>query len=140
MQRKESKPRFLTTWAATRGDGPTCLVLLFASLFPAPFASQRFFYALLLAWLEVVGVSLDLLDDVFLLYFALETPQGILKRLTFLQSYFRQIRYTPKLVPIGPLQTYFKIFVASQEKFQIAIFFPCTICCHVPNPRHVIRT
>ena len=63
-------------------------------------------------------MSLDLLDDVFLLYFALETAQGILERLTFLQSYFRQIRYTPKLVPIGLLQTYYKSLVASQEKIK----------------------
>lgn len=47
-------------------------------------------------------MSLHFLDDVFLLHFALETPQGILQRLTLLQSNFRQIRYTPKLVPLGP--------------------------------------
>ena len=49
-------------------------------------------------------MTFHFLDDVFLLYFALEAPQGILERLTFLQSYFRQIRYTPKLVLLGPFK------------------------------------
>ena len=49
------------------------LVLLFTRLLPTALASQCFFHALLLAGLQVKGVTLDLLDDVFLLHLALET-------------------------------------------------------------------
>lgn len=40
-------------------------------------------------------MSLDLFDDVFLLDFALEAAQGVLKRFPFLKSYFRQISKHP---------------------------------------------
>jgi hypothetical protein len=49
------------------------LVLFLACLLARALASQRGFDALLLARFEVEGVSLDLLDDVFLLHLALET-------------------------------------------------------------------
>jgi hypothetical protein len=48
--------------------------VLFASLLAAPLASESFFDTLLFARLQVIGVSLDLLNDVFLLHLALETP------------------------------------------------------------------
>jgi len=47
------------------------LVLLFSSFLPASFTRQRFFHALLFAGLQIKGVTLDLLDDVFLLHLAL---------------------------------------------------------------------
>lgn len=78
------------------------LILLFASLFPAALSRERFFYALLFAWLQIKGVSLDLLDNVLLLNLALKASQRILKRLTLLQPDFRQRNNTPKLVPYGP--------------------------------------
>ena len=71
------------------------LVLLFASFFPAALARQRFFHALLLAGLQVKGVALDLLDDVFLLHFALEAAQSIFEGLTLLQSDFCQTDTPP---------------------------------------------
>jgi hypothetical protein len=43
------------------------LVLLFASLLTIPLARQSRLYAFLFARLQVVGVTLDFLDDVFLL-------------------------------------------------------------------------
>jgi hypothetical protein len=73
------------------------LVLLFTSLFATTLAGERFFHALLFTRLQVVGVTLHLFDDVFLLHLALKTAQCILKRLTFLQSDLCQSRYTPKL-------------------------------------------
>ncbi len=54
------------------------LVLFLASLFPATLASKRFFYTLLLAGFQIVGVTLHLFDDVLLLDLALEATQGIL--------------------------------------------------------------
>jgi len=58
---------------------PICqLILLFASFFAAALARQRFFDALLLARLEIEGVTLHFLDDVLLLDFALESPKGVL--------------------------------------------------------------
>jgi len=68
----------------TEKQGPPCkrrpiglLVLLFTSLFAAALSRQRFLHALFLARLEVEGVTFHLLDDVLLLDFALEAPEGI---------------------------------------------------------------
>ena len=53
------------------------LVLLFTSLFAAALARQRFLHTLLLARLEVKGVTLHFLNDVLLLNLAFKAPQGI---------------------------------------------------------------
>jgi len=39
-------------------------------------------------------VLLDLFDDVFLLYFAFETAQGVFQRLTFLNADFSHLDFT----------------------------------------------
>ena len=36
-------------------------------------------------------MALDLFDDVFLLHFAFEAPEGVFQCFTILESYFRQI-------------------------------------------------
>jgi hypothetical protein len=48
------------------------LILFFACLFSGALASQRSFHTLFFTGLQVEGVTLDLLDDVFLLHLALE--------------------------------------------------------------------
>jgi len=53
------------------------LVLFLACFLTAPFAGKRFFYPLLLAWLQVKGVTFYFLDDVLLLYLPLEAAQRI---------------------------------------------------------------
>jgi hypothetical protein len=53
------------------------LVLLFPSFLATALARQSFLRALLFAGLQVVGVTLHFLDDVFLLHLALEAPQGV---------------------------------------------------------------
>jgi len=73
-------------------------VLLFSSFFPAALARQCFLHALFLAGFQIKGVALNLLNNVFLLHFALEAAQCILKGLALLQSDFCQRNYTPKLV------------------------------------------
>jgi hypothetical protein len=80
---------------------PLNLVLLFACFFSAALTGQCFFHALFFARLQVKGVTLDLLDDVFLLHFALEATQCIFEGLALLKSYFCQLNYTPKPVPFG---------------------------------------
>ena len=70
------------------------LVLFFACLFSSALPSQRSFYTLFFAGLQVEGVSLDLLDNVFLLHLALEAAQSILEGFALLKPYFCQI-YTP---------------------------------------------
>jgi hypothetical protein len=80
---------------------PIDLVLLFACFFSAAFTSQRFFYALFFTRLQVKGVTLDLLNNVFLLHFALEATQCIFEGLALLKSYFCQLNYTPRPVPFG---------------------------------------
>ena len=54
------------------------LILFFTCLFACPFASEGSLYTLLFAGLQVKGVTLNLLDDVFLLYLAFEAAQGVL--------------------------------------------------------------
>ena len=110
-----------TTWEG-RPYGP--LVLLFPSFFPAAFTRQRFLDTLLFARLQVKGVTLDLLDDVFLLHFALETAQGIFEGLSLLDSYFSQLTNTPKLVRYGR-DSYCKVPGLSQVIYVQLTFMEC---------------
>ncbi len=71
--------------------------LLFTLLLAAAFARQCFFHSFFFAWLKVKGVTLHFFNDVLLLYFSLEATQSVFERLAFLQSYFCQLNYTPKL-------------------------------------------
>jgi hypothetical protein len=77
------------------------LVLFLACFLTCPLASQRGFHALFLARLQVKGVSLDLLDDVFLLHFPLKTAKSVLEGFPLLQSNFRQ----PDAPPDSPCRT-----------------------------------
>jgi len=70
------------------------LILFFACLLSGALPSQCSFHALLFAGLQVEGVTLDLLDYVFLLHLALEAAQSILEGFTLLKLNFCQI-YTP---------------------------------------------
>jgi hypothetical protein len=76
------------------------LLVLFANLFSGTLARQSFFHPALLARLQVVGVTLHFLNDVFRLNLALKATQGILQRLALLQSNFRQIHH-PQTSPGG---------------------------------------
>src|SRR5437899_12075502 len=58
------------------------LILFFPCLLATAFARQSFLYALFLARLQGEGVTLNLLDTCFLLYFALKTSHRILEVLT----------------------------------------------------------
>jgi len=73
-----------------RGDGAVTivleLVLLFTSLFAIPLARQSCFYASFFARFEVVGVTLDFLDDVLLLNLPFKPAQRIFERLAFLYA------------------------------------------------------
>jgi hypothetical protein len=71
------------------------LVLLFTSLLAIPLARQCFLDATLFTGLQVVGVTFDFLDDVFLLNLPLKPAERILKRLAFLYANLCQIDYTP---------------------------------------------
>jgi hypothetical protein len=66
------------------------LVLLLANLLTCALTSQRSLYAFLLTGFQVKGVALDLFDDIFLLHFALEAAQRVLKGLSLLKPNFRQ--------------------------------------------------
>jgi hypothetical protein len=79
----------------------TELILFLAYLLAIPFASKRFFHALLLARLQIKGVTLYFFNDVFRLHFALKTTQRILERLAFLHTNLCQGKYTSKSSQIG---------------------------------------
>ena len=70
------------------------LILFFACLLSGALARVRGLHTLLFAGLQVEGVTLNLLDDVFLLHLALEAAQSILEGFTLLKPYFCQT-YTP---------------------------------------------
>lgn len=76
-------------------------VLFLANLLAIPLACQGFLDALLLAGLQVEGVALDFLDDVFLLHLALEAAKSILEGLTLLQTNFCQCKNTPLPGPLA---------------------------------------
>jgi hypothetical protein len=70
-------------------------ILFLACFLTGTLASQRSFYAFLLARLQVIGVALDLLDNVFLLDFTLEAAQSILEGLALLKPNFCQTDTPP---------------------------------------------
>ena len=62
-----------------------------AAFLTVPLARQRLLYPLLFTGLQVEGVSLDFLDNVFLLNFPFEAAQEVLNCLALLNLYFSQI-------------------------------------------------
>src|SRR5580692_864680 len=70
-------------------------VLFLANFLARALASERRLYAFLITGLDVKGVALHFFNNVFLLYFALEAAQSILKGFTLLQSDFRQTDTPP---------------------------------------------
>jgi hypothetical protein len=76
------------------------LVLLFTSLFAIPLARQSCLYAFLFTGLQVVGVTLDFLDDVLLLYLPLKSAQRIFERFAFLNTNLSQ-KIPPPNPPTG---------------------------------------
>ncbi|GEM_PF-5331915 len=70
--------------------GSPWLISLEPGLFPDTLAGQSFLHPPLFSWLEIVGVTFDFLNDIFLLDLALETAKRIFQRLAFLKPYFSQ--------------------------------------------------
>jgi hypothetical protein len=66
------------------------LILFLPHLLTVAFARQCFLHALLFTRFQVKRMTLHFLDDVLCLDLALEAAQGILKRFTFLNTYFCQ--------------------------------------------------
>ena len=64
------------------------------ALLAVPLACQRFFGALAFTWFQVKGVTLDLLNDVFLLNFTLEAAKRAFQALTVLDVDFCQLKFT----------------------------------------------
>ena len=95
------------------------LVLFLADLLAITFASERFFYTLLLAGLQIKRVALNFLDNVFGLHLTLKAPQGILKGFAFLYSNLCQEKYTSKSFPdrdINRILPFFKVFITIPVK------------------------
>jgi len=68
---------------------------LLPCLLAEPLPGQSLFYPTLLARLQIEGMPLDFLDDVFLLNLALEPAKRIFQRLAFLKPYLSQTAHTP---------------------------------------------
>jgi hypothetical protein len=82
------------------------LILLLTDFLTIALASERFFHAFLLTWFQIKRVTLDFLDDVFRLHFALEAPQCVLKGFAFLYSNLCQEKYTSKQSQSGSTPEY----------------------------------
>jgi glucose-1-phosphate adenylyltransferase len=63
--------------------------------FAAALARERLFGAPLFAGLHVIGVPLDIFDDIFLLHFPFEAPKGALQGFAILDGDLCQARFTP---------------------------------------------
>ena len=74
------------------------LILLLTDLFAIALTSKRLFYAFLFTRLQIKRVTLDFLDNVFRLHFALEASQCVLKGFAFLYSNLCQ-ENTPPNIP-----------------------------------------
>lgn len=98
---------------------PYPLILFFSCFLAASFARQRFLHSLLLAGLQVEGVSLNLLDNVFLLHLTFKAAQRILEGLSLLNSHFGQ-RTTPPNPSRLDGDSYYKLLSSSQENIQIS--------------------
>ena len=61
-----------------------------ATFFPVSLTGKRLLCPELLAWLQVEGMSFDLLDNVLCLDFPLEAPKGVFQRFALLKLYFSQ--------------------------------------------------
>jgi hypothetical protein len=84
------------------------LILFLANLLAIPLACKCFLDALLLAGLQVKGVTLHFLDDVFLLHLALEAAECVLEGFTLLETYFCQCKNTPLSGHDGQISGYRK--------------------------------
>ena len=79
----------------TRGLGSNGCdsIAIVAHLLPGTLSRQSLLHPALRARLQIKGVALHVFNDLFRLDLALESTQGILQRLTFLQSNLCQINH-----------------------------------------------
>jgi len=92
------------------------LVLLLTDLLAIAFACESFLHALLFAGFQVKGVALDLLDNVFLLYLALEAAKSVLEGFTLLNTNFCQGKYTSPSGQIDQSVDYPVLAASEQER------------------------
>jgi hypothetical protein len=74
---------------------PVLLFLDFITLFAVALARKSFLSPAFFTGLQIKRVTFDFFDDIFLLHFALKTPQCALKSLTVLYVDFCQIKSPP---------------------------------------------
>jgi hypothetical protein len=79
------------------------LFRFFAGLFAIAFAREGFLHATLFTWFQIEGVTLDFLDNVFLLDLPLKAAQSIFKGFALLNSNLCQKKYTSKHPYLGSL-------------------------------------
>src|SRR3954453_13569858 len=75
--------------------------LIFSRFLSCPLACERLFHTLLLARLQVIGMTLHFFDNVFRLNLTLEATKGVLQRLALLQSNFCQNASPPICAKVG---------------------------------------
>src|SRR5437667_2289862 len=88
---------------------PSTLLQLPAELLPIPLARQRLLRTSLVARLQIKGMLLDVLDDVFLLDLPLEPSESALDRLPLLNLYFSHENHTPFGWPLNQPTKYARL-------------------------------
>ena len=104
-------------------NGPSSLVLFLACFLAAALASQRFFYSLPLAGLQVKRVTLYFLNNVLGLHLPLEPSQRVFEGFTLLKSNFRQ-RTTPPHSPKLDSLVMASIAILSQVDYERIFILP----------------
>jgi hypothetical protein len=66
------------------------------TLFPVPLSGKSRLNPFFFAWLQIERMALDFFNDVFLLHFPFEAPEGVFQCFAILEPYFRQLKYTPQ--------------------------------------------
>jgi len=82
------------------------LIWLSANFLSCTLSRQSLLHPALLAWFQIVGVTLHFLNDIFRLNLALEPTQSVLQRLALLQSNFCQIYHPPNQPLLGHIRAY----------------------------------
>src|SRR5712691_9873079 len=92
-----AEPRGKRRGNLTEPGPPLKLVRFPPLLLAQSLPRKRFFRPALLAGFHVEAVLLDFLDDVFLLHFALKTPQGIFQGFTLLDDHLSHFFNSPPI-------------------------------------------
>jgi hypothetical protein len=94
---------------ATEAESRLALFDFTPALLPVSFPGKSSLDPFLFTRLQIERMALDLFNDVFLLHFPFEPPEGVFQCFAVLESYFRQINTPPnRIVSYLPISRPFR--------------------------------